>query len=101
MLGVAVTYDRADKSGLDAAALANKISLKNNSVSSFTWTANTNVYPLEVPTVKGGLQYKGSGGDYVYGVSRSEVSMDRECGAVYDRKLAHLHDSFYQLPCLR
>lgn len=68
MLGVTVVYDRADKLGLAAAAYDNKISLKNNDVSSFVWTANTSVYLLEMPTVTGGMQYGGVG-DNAYGVS--------------------------------
>ena len=68
MLGVAVAYDRADETGLGATPTDHKISLKNDDVSSFVWTANMAAYSLEMPTLKGGLQYKGSG-DYVYGVS--------------------------------
>lgn len=68
MLGVALAYDRADKTGLGAASIDDKITLKNDNVSSLVWTANTNAYILEMPTLKGGLQYGGIG-DKAYGVS--------------------------------
>jgi hypothetical protein len=68
MLGVAVAFDRADKTGTAALALDHKLSLRNDSVSSFAWTSNTSGYVLEMPTLQGGLQYGGSG-DYAFGVS--------------------------------